>query len=111
MTDDVDSIPSRLLLNVFQVFCWAIQDTVRELDHVEHREDITAENFLAAVERNLQQLESEAAGLGIPWRYVADLADTALRGAVEPLDHPRTGRANLRLVWPPPDQEDPEDPS
>ena len=106
MTDDIDNIPPQLLMNVFQIFCWAIADTVRELDHVERREDITARNFVAVVRRNLEKLESEATRLGIDWRYVADLADNVLHEAVEPQAFPQTGRANLRLVWPPPDQGD-----
>ena len=68
-----DLIPSQHMINVFEVFGWALADTVRELDHVQRREDITAENFITVLSSKVQHLDSDAKRLGVDVRFVSEL--------------------------------------
>ena len=94
-----DYIPSQHMINIFEVFSWALTDTVRELDHVQPREDITAENFMAVLARNVEKLQDDAKGLGVDVGLVSELV-AALHDTVSSTpDRLPTARANLRLVW------------
>ena len=68
-----DLIPSQHMINVFEVFGWALADTVRELDHVQRREDITAKNFITVLSSKVQHLDSDAKRLGVDVRFVSEL--------------------------------------
>ena len=66
-------ISSGHLLNVLDVFFWGLSDTIRELDHVERREDITAENFMAVLSSKVLRLDSDAKRLGVDVKFVYEL--------------------------------------
>ena len=98
-----DLIPSQHMINVFEVFGWALADTVRELDHVQRREDITAKNFITVLSSKVQHLDSDAKRLGVDVRFVSELV-SALQDTVSSTpDRPPTARATPRLVWSRPD--------
>ena len=94
----VDRIPSQHMINVFEVFGWALADTVRELDHVQRREDITAENFMGTLASKVRHLDSDARSLGVDVKFVSEIV-AALNDTVSSApDRLPTARANLRLV-------------
>ena len=100
-----DLIPSQHMINVFEVFGWALADTVRELDHVQRRKDITAENFITVLSSKVQHLDSDAKRLGVDVRFVSELV-SALQDTVSSTpDRPPMARATPRLVWSRPDDE------
>ena len=101
----INQIPPQHLINVFEVFGWALADTVRELDHVEKREDITAQNFMAVLSSKVMRLDSEAKRLGVDWRFVSELVAALRDNLSSTQDRSPTVRANLRLVWSRPDDE------
>ena len=74
-------------------------DTVRELDHVQDRDKITSDNFMADLARNVGELQNEAKRLGVDWKFVLELV-SALHDTIPSTQDPSPkGRANLRLVW------------
>ena len=95
----VDEIPAQHLINVLEVFGWALVDTVRELDHVKRREDITAENFMAVMDRNVQGLHDDATKLGVDVKFVREIVSILRQSVSDPPSHPPKGRASLRLVY------------
>ena len=100
------NIPPQHMINVFEVFGWALADTVCELDHVQRREDISAENFMAVLASKVERLDSEARKLGVDVRFVSGLV-SSLHDTVSSIqDCPPTVRANLRQVWPPLEDDD-----
>ena len=100
-----DLIPSQHMINVFEVFGWALADTVRELDHVQRREDITAENFITVLSSKVQHLDSDAKRLGVDVRFVSELVDALHDTVPSTQDHPPKEMASPRLVWSRPDDE------
>ncbi len=94
-----DPMPSQHLINVFDVFSWALVDTVRELDHVQRREDITADNFMAALFSKVLRLDSDAKRLGVDVKFVSELVSALHNTVSSTQDRPPKARANLRLVW------------
>ena len=104
-----DPIPSQHLLNVFDVFVWGLSDTIRELDHVERREDITAENFMAVLSSKVLRLDSDAKRLGVDVKFVSELVDVLQDTVSSTQDRLPTARANLRLVWSRPEDHPGED--
>ena len=104
-------ISSGHLLNVLDVLFWGLSDTIRELDHVERREDITAENFMAVLSSKVLRLDSDAKRLGVDVKFVYELV-AALQDTVSSTqDRLPTARANLRLVWSRPEDHPEEDKS
>ena len=92
-------IPAQHAINVLDVLGWALVDTVRELDHVQRREDITAENFMGTLGSKVLLLDSDAKRLGVDVKFVAELVALLHREVAAPQNPVRTGRANLKLVW------------
>ena len=94
-----DNIPPQHLMNVFEVFGCALVDTVCELDHVQRREDITAENFMAVLARNVVNLEDDAKKLGVDVKFVSGLV-SSLQDNVSSTQHNcQVERLKPRLVW------------
>ena len=100
-----DPIPSQHLVNIFEVFGWALADTVRELDHVQIREDITAENFITVLSSKVQHLDSDAKRLGVDVKFVSELVDALHDTVSSTPDHSPKERAIPRLVWSRPDDQ------
>ena len=97
------NISHQHMINVFEVFGWALADTVRELDHVQHREDISAENFMAVLASKVERLDSNARRLGVDVKFVSELV-AALHDTVSSTpDRSPKERASPRLVWSRPD--------
>ena len=98
-----DPLPSQHLINVFEVYGWALAATIRELDHVQRREDITAENFITVLSSKVPRLDSEARRLGVDVKFVSELV-AALHDTVSSTpDRSPKERASPRLVWSRPD--------
>ena len=100
------NISHQHMINVFEVFGWALADTVRELDHVQHREDISAENFMAVLASKVERLDSDARRLGVDVKFVFEIV-AALHDTVSSTpDRSPKEMANLRQVWPPLEDDD-----
>ena len=101
----VDAIPPSHLINVLEVVGLALVDTVRELDHVQRREDITAKNFMAVLSSKVLRLDSEAKRLGVDVKFVSVFVAALQDEVSSPLGHPPKVKANLRLVSSRPDDD------
>ena len=92
-------IPTQHLINIFEVFEWALMDTVQELDHIQDRNKITSDNFMIALARNVENRQNDAKTLGVDWKVVRELVDV-LRDTISSTQDPSPKAfPNLRLVW------------
>ena len=95
--------------NVLRIFLSGLADTIKELDHVEKREDITARNFVGRLRIILNEFEPEAQRYGVPIETVLSFLDDLETAVLATQDHPPTGRAILQLVSSRPELEDDQD--
>ena len=92
-------ISTQHLINIFEVFEWALMDTVQELDHIQDRNEITSDNFMIALARNVENRHNDAKTLGVDWKVVLEIV-SALHDTISSTQDPSPKVfSNLRLVW------------
>lgn len=83
MTDKDSEVPPELTKLVFHLFLVQLSHTIYALDYVEDRDDITAENFLAHLERTIDDAQSQIARHGIRHTFVQKFVDLLRKSLLE----------------------------
>ena len=94
MEDDhgISKVPPELLALVFSLFLRNLSHVIYELDYVEKREDITAENFLLCLEDSIQHSQDQIKQHGLDHAMIQRLVAPVRKYLFEIDIH--------RLKWP-----------
>ena len=93
-------ISTQYLINIFEVFEWALMDTVQELDQIQDRNEITSDNFMIALARNVENRQNDAKTLDVDLKVVREIVAVLHDTISSTQDPPPKVFPNLRLVSP-----------